>query len=218
MLGGVNRGSRRLQHRRVVTVTDVTKEIAGVRAVAVLDQDIDGGQIAEQAIDYMAEDKRGAVWYLGSYTEAYEGGQFVNAADAWLTAVKGAKAGILMQANPRAGTPAYVQAKVPGEDPDTAEVVKTGQSKCVPFKCYKRVVVVEEGGSEYKYYAPGVGGIRTEPVSGGGENETESLINITRLSPRGLTELSNEVLKLDNHARDEARDTFGNSAPAKRTL
>jgi hypothetical protein len=217
MLGGVNRGNRRLQHRRVITVTDVTKEIDGVRTLAVLDQDIDGGQIAEQALDYLAEDRRGTVWYLGSYTEAYEGGQFVNAADAWLAGIDGAKAGILMQASPRAGTPTFVQAKVPGDDPDTAQVVKTGQSKCVPFKCYKQVVVVEEGGSEYKYYAPGVGTIRTEPVSKGGEEETESLINFTRLSSRGLAELSAEAVKLDRHARVEARDTFGRSAPAKRS-
>jgi hypothetical protein len=217
MLGGVNRGSRRLQHRRVITVTDVTKKIDGVRATAVLDQDIDGGQIAEQAIDYLAEDRDGTVHYVGSYTEAYEGGQFVNAADAWLAGVKGAKAGILMQAHPKAGTPEFVQAEVPGDEPDTAKVAKTGQSKCVPFKCYKRVVVVEEGGSEYKYYAPGVGPIRTEPLSEGGEEETENLINFTHLSPRGLAELSAEVVKLDRHARVEASDTFGESALAKRS-
>ena len=90
-LGHLNRGNRRLTHRRVFTVTDVSKRIDGVRTVAVLDQDIDAGQVAEQALDYLAEDKQGNVWYLGSYTEAYEGGQFVNAADAWLAGVNGAE-------------------------------------------------------------------------------------------------------------------------------
>src|SRR4051794_25722566 len=46
-LGAVNRGSRRLPHRRVYTVTDVSKVISGVHAVIVLDQDFDGGQIGE---------------------------------------------------------------------------------------------------------------------------------------------------------------------------
>src|SRR5207249_610339 len=72
--GGVNKGSRRLPHRRVFTVTDATKEVAGVKTVLILDQDFDGGELAEQAIDYVAEDNSGNVWYLGSYTESYEGG------------------------------------------------------------------------------------------------------------------------------------------------
>ena len=43
--GHVNKGHRELRHRVVTTVTDVTKVIDGVRAVAVLDQDFDGGEI-----------------------------------------------------------------------------------------------------------------------------------------------------------------------------
>ena len=216
-LGRVSRGNRRLTHRVVTTVTDVSKEIDGVRTVAVLDQDIDAGQTAEQALDFLAEDRQGNVWYVGSYTEAYEGGQFVNVADAWLAGVKGGTAGILMQADPRTGTPPYVQAKIPGDELNVAEVAKTGQSNCVPFKCYKNVLVIEEGG-EYKYFAPGVGHIRTEPREEGGEQEVEELINFTQLSPRALAELSAETLKLDKHARDMAKDVFGSSPPAKRTL
>ena len=214
-LGRLNRGSRELTHRRVFTVTDVYKTIDGVRAVAVLDQDIDAGQVAEQALDFFAEDKRGDVWYLGSYTEAYEGGQFVNAADAWLAGVDGAEAGIMMQAKPRKGTPSYVQARVPGDDPDVAEVLKTGVRNCVPFKCYRNVLVIQEGGTggEAKYFAPGVGGIRTEPLYEGGEQEVEELINVTQLSPKALAELSAEVLKLDEHARETAADVFGDSSP-----
>jgi hypothetical protein len=216
--GGVSRGHRRLLHIRVYTVTDVSKRINGVRAVAVLDQDFDGGQLAEQALDFLAEDKQGNVWYLGSYTESYEGGQFVNAEDGWLAGVNGAKPGILMQARPRTGTPTYYQAQVPGVESPTARVVKTGQSLCVPIKCYKGVLVIEEGGSEYKYYASGVGHIRTEPRYSGGEQETEALVNLKLLSPRGLSEISAEALKLDKHARVTTEDVFGRSPPAKRTL
>ncbi len=100
-LGAVNRGSRRLPHRRVYTITDISKVISGVRSVIALDQDFDGGQIGEQALDYLAEDSRGNVWYLGSYTEAYEGGRFVNANDGWLDGIEGGKAGIYMPAEPK---------------------------------------------------------------------------------------------------------------------
>lgn len=215
--GTVSRGDRRLPAIRVYTVTDVSKRVNGVRTVAILDQDFDGGQLSEQALDFLAEDKRANVWYLGSYTETYEGGQFVNAEDGWLGGVNGAKPGILMQARPRTGTPAYYQAQVPGVGSPTAKVVKTGQSLCVPLKCYKGVLVIEDESSEYKYYAPGVGHIRTEPLSGG-KQETEALVNLKFLSPRGLAEISAEALKLDRHARVTVKDVFGRSAAAKRTL
>jgi hypothetical protein len=221
--GRVNRGHRRLTHRVVTTVTDVTKEIGGVQAVAVLDQDIDGGEIAEQAVDYLAADKQGNVWDVGSYTESYEGGEFVNASDARLAGVDGAKPGILVQGSPRAGSPLYSQGTAPGESAGTAQVIETGKSHCVPFKCYKDVLVIGEGSadepgvSEHKYFAPGVGQIRTEPRSGG-EEEVEVLINFTRLSPRALAELSAEVLKLDRHAGEVAQDVFGKAPAAKRTL
>jgi hypothetical protein len=54
----------------------------------VIDQDFNGGQIAEQSVDWFGEDKQGNVWDLGSYTESYEGGQFVNASDARLAGIK----------------------------------------------------------------------------------------------------------------------------------
>jgi hypothetical protein len=221
--GRVNRGHRRLTHRVVTTVTDVVKEIDGVRTVAVLDQDIDGGEVAEQAVDYLAADKQGNVWDLGSYTESYEGGEFVNASDARLSGIDGAEPGILVQGNPRPGTPAYSQGTAPGESAGSAKVVETGARDCVPFKCYKDVLVIGEGSadepdlSEYKYFAPGVGQIRTEPRSGG-EQEVEVLVNLTHLSPRALDELSAEVLKLDANAREVAADVFGRAPAAKRAL
>ena len=180
-----------------------------------LDQDFDGGEIAEQALDFLAEDKNGNVWYLGSYTETYEGGQFVNAEDAWLAGAAEAKAGVQMMADPQPKTPAYVQAVVPGEGASKAKVVKRGVSQCVPFNCYSDVLVIEEGGSENMYYAPGVGGIMTEPKSGNPQ-ETEKLINLTNLSAEGLTELSDVAIQLDKHARTEAPNVFGKSQAAER--
>jgi hypothetical protein len=213
--GALNRGHRRLKHRRVYTVTDVSKEINGVRTILVLDQDFDGGEIAEQALDYLAEDKQGNVWYLGSYTESYEGGQYVNANDAWLAGVRGGRAGILMLSDPKVGSPKYTQAYVPGEGSATAKVTKTNQSKCVPFKCYSNVLVIQEGG-ENVFYAPGVGAIKTEPRSKGGENETENLINLTQLSATGIDEFSTEAMKLDEHAKITSKRVFGGTPTAKR--
>lgn len=215
-VGHVNRGSRELEHRVVTTVTDVTKEINGVTAVAVLDQDIDAGEIAEQAVDWMAEDKFGNVWSLGSYTETYEGGEFVNAEDAWLAGTDDAKPGLLLKAKATKKTPPWVQEDTADEQA-TASVAETGVRNCVPFKCYKNVLVIAEG-SELKYFAPRVGGIRTEPPSGSSEDETEELVNFTKLTAVGLAELSDEALRLDEHARETAASVFGQTPPAERTL
>jgi hypothetical protein len=215
--GTLFRGRRELHHRRRFTVTDVVKQVNGVRTVLVLDQDIDAGQIAEQALDYYAQDKHGNVWYLGSYTETYEGGQFVNAVDAWLAGVNGATAGVVMMANPKTGMPGYIQASIPGRETIHAEVAKLGERKCVPFKCFSNTLAILEDGTEFKYYAEGVGGIATEPNYSGGEQEKEALLNVIELTPKGLAEASAEALKLDRHAKSTASEVFGNSAPAKRS-
>jgi hypothetical protein len=214
--GTLFRGSRQLRHRRRITVTDAQKVVNGVRTVLVLDQDIDAGQVAEAAVDYLAQDKHGNVWYLGSYTETYEGGQFVNATDAWLAGVNGATAGVLMMAKPKPGMPGYVQARIPGREILTAEVAKLGERKCVPFRCFADSLAILETGNEFKFYAEGVGHIATEPNYSGGEQEKEALINVIQLTPKGLAEASAQALKLDQHARTVAPQIFGSSAKAKR--
>jgi hypothetical protein len=215
--GTLFRGRRELHHRRRFTVTDIVKRVDGVLTVAVLDQDIDAGQVAEQALDYFAQDKHGNVWYLGSYTESYEGGQFVNATDAWLAGVNGAIPGVAMMADPKKGMPGYIQASIPGRETIHAEVAKVGERKCVPFKCFSNTLAILEDGTEFKYYAQGVGGIATEPNYSGGEQEKEALLNVIQLTPKGLTEASAEALKLDRHARTTASEVFGSSAPARRS-
>jgi hypothetical protein len=219
--GRITIGHRRLTHRRVYTVTGLTKMIAGVPAAVVIDQDFNGGQLAEQALDYLAEDKQGNVWYLGSYTEAYEGGQFVNATDGWLAGVRGAAPGVMMKGHPKAGTTFYAT-RMRDSGTSTSQVVATGQAKCVPLKCFKDVVVIGEGAGtdqpEYKYYAPGVGGILTEPRYKGGPQETELLVNALQLSPAGLAAIGNEAMKVDRHARVVNPRVFGNAALAKRGL
>ena len=211
--GSITRGSRKLKHQLRTTVTDVMKEVDGVQTVLVLDQDIDAGQVGEASIDYLAQDKSGNIWYLGSYTEHYEGGQFVNAVDAWLAGKKGAKAGVWMLTDPKEGMK-YVQMHNSRET-IRSEVDKVEDRKCVPFKCFKSLRIVEDG-TEFKYFGPGVGHIATEPNYSGGEQETEELVNVVKLKSKGLAEMSAEALKLDKRASKEAKSVFGNSEPAQR--
>jgi hypothetical protein len=215
-LGKVNRGHRRLSHRRVVTVTDVHKRIDGTSAIGVLDQDFDGGGgVSEQSLDYFAVGKGGTVYYLGSYTEGYEGGQFISANDGWLAGVDGATKGLYMLGRPRLGTGSYTQENRPGTNPTIAQIARREKRTCVPYKCFKNTLVIVEDGVENKYFARGVGGIKTEPVSGS-EQETEALINVRQLSRRGLGEISRQLIALDKHARSVLPGVFGQSSPARR--
>jgi hypothetical protein len=219
--GSTIEGDRKVPHQVTTTVTDVYRKIDGVRTVAVLDYELDAGQISQESLDYMAEDKDGNLWYLGGYTEEYEGGRFISSEDAWLSGVRGAKGGLLVPARPTTGMPEYSVAQPDVGEGDVAEVVKLRAHHCVPFKCFDNVLVVREGkksapDNEFKYYARGVGQIDNVPRSASRHKDIEQLVNLTELSPKALTEASTEALRLDHHAAKQAPKTFGRFPPATR--
>jgi hypothetical protein len=219
--GSTQIGGRTVPHQVTTTITDVYREIAGVRTVALLDHEIDAGQVTQISVDYMAEDKAGNVWLVGGYTEQYEGGQFVAAADAWLHGVNGAEAGILVHAEPEVGSPLYSVAKLDQEEDDVAQVEQVGIRHCVPFDCFDDVLVVREGkvdapDNEFKYYARDVGQIDNVPREDSRHKDVEQLINLTTLSPDALSESSTEALRLDHNAPDQAPDVFGDKPLGER--
>lgn len=215
-VGATNVGTRRVPHQVTTTVTDVYRTINGVRTVAVFDYEVDSGQVSQESLDYLAEAKDGTVWYFGGYTEQFEGGRFVSPKDAWLSGVKGAKAGVLVPGDPKVGTPPYTVAQPDSEVGDVAEVIQVGAHRCVPFKCFNDVLVVREGkatapDNEYKYYARGTGQIDNVPRSASVHKDVEQLVNLTRLSPQALAEASAEALRLDHRAARLSPSVFGNS-------
>src|SRR5712692_10000506 len=132
---------KRLPHRVVFTVTDLTKVIGGVRAIVAWDQDYSAGKLEESEILFFAQDKDGNVWYLGEYPEVYEGGKLV-ATPVWIHGIQEAKAGIIMKAEPRLGTPSYSEGWAPSVPwTDRGVVYQMGQKTCVPWKCYEDVLV-----------------------------------------------------------------------------
>lgn len=206
-------GNRTVPASDVVTVTDVVREINGVKTVLVFDHSVAAGQVVQQSLDYMAQDSAGNVWYLGSATEQYEAGRYVAVDEAWLAGVEGAKAGILMPADLRMDTPAWSIAQPPESAGDGAEVVKV-EKKCVPYGCFENVMVIREGkktalDNEFKYYASGVGQILNEPRSAARHDDFDELINVTRLTAEGLEEASREALQIDSNAAREFPEVYG---------
>jgi hypothetical protein len=209
--------------RLVFTVTDLVKQVGGVRNVVVWDRDYTDGELVEAELAFFAQDDAGNVWHTGEYPEEYEGAK-VAKAPAWLAGVKGARAGIEMKAAPRLGSPSYPQgyAPPPVSWNDRAQVYKVGQKTCVPFRCYRNVLVTREfnsdepGRSQLKYYAPGVGNMRVGWIGKDPDKEAVALVDLVHLSPAALAKVRAEALKLEQRAYKRKPDVYGRTPPAKR--
>lgn len=213
----------RVKRRVVSTVTDLSKYIDGVRTLVIWEKDYTAGKLGESEIAFFAQDKAGNVWLLGEYPEEYENGKVLDA-PTWISGQKGARAGIAMLANPKVGSADYAQgfAPAPVEFKDRARVYKKGQKSCVPVKCYRDVLVIEEfekgvpGVFHLKYYAPNVGLVR---VGWRGANEVEketlALVKRQQLGTKALKKADKEALRLDKNAYKRSAEVYGKTPQAK---
>ena len=210
----------RLSRKMIIAVTDLTKVIDGVRVVVAYDQDITAGLLQEAELAFFAQDDDGNVWRMGEYPEEYEDGQFVEA-PTWLAGLEGAKAGIQMQADPKLATLSYSQGWGPGVGwTDRARIFELGSETCVPFACYTDVLVVDEfnrdtpDAHQLKYYAPGVGNIRTG-WAGAAEEEREELVltDLAHFSGADLAAIREKALALEAHAYTVSPDIYGQTEP-----
>jgi hypothetical protein len=207
MAGEADRGGGLLPHRVVSTVTDLTKVINGVRAVVIVEKDINEGDLEEAELAFQAQDYAGNLWNLGEYPEEYDEGTFTGAPDVWISGPGNAQAGNLMMADPQLGTPEYLQGWSPDIDfLDCAKVFKMQEKTCVPVGCYENVLITDErsplepeSGHQRKYYASGVGNVRVGAINDP-EGETLVLAEASRLSPEDLAKVRQEALKLETNA------------------
>jgi hypothetical protein len=219
-VGRATEEGERIERRVVTTITDLTKVVNGVRTVVIWDRDYNDGELVEEELAFHAQDVDGHVWNLGEYPEEYEDGKLEGAPSTWIAGEAGAKAGILMRAEPRLGTPSYLQGLAPAvEFKDRAKVFKIGQSNCVTSGCYENVLVVEEWdpvepGTQHKYHAPGVGIIRVG-FSGGNEKEKLELAGVKHLGPAALAQVRDSVLALDRRAYRIKKAVYASTARAK---
>src|SRR5262249_39608665 len=190
--GVTQEDKKRVPHRLLFVVTDLAKVINGVRAIVVWELDYKAGKMVEQELVFFAQDKDGNVWHLGQLSEVYDEKEFVGGR-AFLVGTDGARAGIIVQAEPRQGTPSYSQgyAPPPFNWTDRGRVDQVGQKTCVLTGCYNDIVVIAEtsdaegpNAEQLKHYAPGVGLVRVG-WRGKAEKlkETLELAEVVKLSP-----------------------------------
>jgi hypothetical protein len=165
-----------------LTVTNTHRTVLGVSTLAVSDIVSERGKDVERTIDYYAQDKHGNVWYFGEDSFDLVKGKWVLSDGSWLAGVDGARPGIIMEARPKVGD-TYQQELYAGHAEDMAQVLSTNSSVSVPYGSFDGVLVTKEwtplepGVTEHKYYAAGVGNVKTVMVEGG--DEEYELVSVT---------------------------------------
>ena len=219
--GSTVEGGRRVPHRLVSIVTDLTKVVERVRTVVVWERDFSGGKLVEAELALFAQDNDGAVWHFGQYPEEYEKGRVVET-PAWIAGLQNARPGIVMKAKPEPGGPSYSQGWGPAVNwTDRAQATGSGKRTCVPVDCYEDVLVIEEfsqedpGAFQLKYYAPGVGNVRVGWRGDDPSKETLKLVALGRLSAAALAGARAEALEQEKRAYRISKDVYAHTSPAE---
>lgn len=164
------------EHNEVTVLAD-TKLILGVAATVVHDQVFADGVLAEDTLDYYAQDRDGNVWYFGETTkELDKNGNVTSTEGTWEGGIDGAQPGIVMLAVPAAGDQ-YRQEFHQGDAEDLAAVTSlTGSIKALGTTYSGTDVLVTEewtplepGVRERKTYVRGIGNVETRTIQGGKE-------------------------------------------------
>jgi hypothetical protein len=212
-------GGETVNRRIEFTVTDLTKEIDGVRTVVAWIEDFNNDELIEKEVAFYAQDKEGTVWYFGEHPEDFEGGNFIEA-PTWIAGLADAKPGIKMLPDPQLGGPILYQGWGPQvEWSDYGQVDQVGQQTCVPVDCYENVLVIaesslgEEGAYQLKSYAQNIGNVE---VGWKGTDETQEelkLVEYKELSPEELAAVHAQALELEKHAYEVSKDVYGETSP-----
>lgn len=166
-----------------VTVTRRTKIILGIKALVVLDFATLDGKPSEKTYDWYAQDKRGNVWYLGEDSFDRKNGKWVRNDGSWQAGVQSARAGIIMESKPRAGD-TYRQEYYKGHAEDLGRVLRTGVTVSTTYRRFRGALQTRDWSPlepdvvEHKYYARGIGEVKSLLVQGGAERM--ELMSVTR--------------------------------------
>ncbi|MEA2791527.1 MAG: hypothetical protein QOG73_3933 [Acetobacteraceae bacterium] len=202
-------------HRIIVTVTDLTKTLGGIRTVVSYDLDYSDGELVEAELAFYAQDNFGNVWQFGEYPEEYEDGKFIKA-PTWIHGLRGARAGIMMPADPQTGKEGFSEGWGPAVGwKDRGIVYQIGQKVIVPAGVFEGVLVIKESATgekdaeQLKYYASGTGNVRTGWLGSAAQaTETLELVKVEQLDRRALLEVSQKALQLEKAAYKRSKDVY----------
>jgi hypothetical protein len=218
--GAATIDGERLSRKVVLTITDLTKEISGIKSLVAYEVDYTDGVLGEAEIVLWAQDDDGVVWRMGEYPEVIEDGELVET-PVWIHGFEDALAGIAMLADPQPDLPSYAQGWGPAVGwNDRGRVFEVGSETCVRAGCYKDVIVIDEfnpdepDAHQLKYFAKGVGGVRVG-WAGALEEEREvlELIKLETLSVAAQGRVREQVLAQDARGYKNNPNVYGKTPP-----
>ncbi|HKP25768.1 MAG TPA: hypothetical protein VJV39_18010 [Dongiaceae bacterium] len=215
-----------------VFATFESKTINGVKALVSRDTAYVNGVLAEDTLDYFAQDKHGNVWYLGELTYAFQyddDGNFLGTSTegTWLAGSDGAKPGYIMPTREtlEALGNGYFEEFSPGVAVDQAQLLTFKGTADIDIGSFKGVLEtlntsqLEPDVREIKNYEPGVGMVVAEERTLDGELSVEQLMDIRLLKHGGighelfkdhgdpdLKDLINHDIGVDDFEQPELRD------------
>lgn len=164
-----------------VEVQVETRTIQGIEATIVRDVVFLDDVLVEDTFDWLAQDQKGNVWYLGEIAQNYEDGNLVDVEGSWEYGRDGAQPGLWMKAAPAVGD-VYRQELLLGEAEDVGRVVTLDADVDVPAGSFagclgtEDLTPLEPDALENKFYAPGVGLVlEVDPETG----ERTELVEVT---------------------------------------
>lgn len=116
--------------RKQIEVTGETKTVMGVTTLVVRDRGWLNRQLVEDKSEWVAQDRHGNVWYFGEAVH-YKDGELIDHDESWEAGIDGAKPGIKMLNDPKAGL-IYHHEYYPGRVEDFATVVAVGIGVSLP--------------------------------------------------------------------------------------
>lgn len=153
-----------------VTVLDETEVVDGIETRVVEEREWEDGALYEISRNYFAMCKETAdMFYFGEHVDFYEGREVVGHDGSWVAGKNGAKAGLIMPAQPKLGM-RYYQEQAPDIAMDRAEVVSVSDICDTPAGTFSACLKMREGSAleptveEYKFYARDIGLIQDEDL------------------------------------------------------
>lgn len=161
-----------------ISVTNDTYVIQGIACMVVHDQVKEDNVITEDTYDWYAQDIFGTVWYFGESTQALQDDGTWSTEGSFESGVDGAMAGFIMPYDPGHFIgDKYRQEHYEGHAEDNATVISTDETVTIGLGTFTHCVKTEEttplepGVKENKWYAPGVGQIKSSITIGADEQE-----------------------------------------------
>jgi hypothetical protein len=163
-----------------VAVLRETKTVMAVKCLVVHDTVSLEGALLEETFEYYAQDKQGAVWLFGESSKEFKSFGRVDISGSWEAGVNDAQPGIVMPGRPKVGD-RYRQQYLANVAEDIGQITALNESVTVPSGTYGSCIRTREwsmleSGTSKKWYAKGVGLVRSESTDG----EVSTLISVTR--------------------------------------